>query len=194
MKTRTYEIEGVAPIVMHNEQLADPINKWSRALKEISKKVKKTDDDLLEMSRREWMGGLYWSEELGVHVPERCIERMLRNAAARSKRGKDVVSGMMVVDPATLKYPGPTDPEKLWQAGKNLLRATVGVNKSRVVRSRPIFPVWSLSFSCEFDENILDARDIDGFVEISGRLEGLCDWRPKHGRFRVLAINGERLT
>ncbi len=185
MKERTYTIRGVSPLVMHNEQLSDPLNKWARLLKEISKKRTKTDDDLLEMSRREWFGGLYWAEDLGVHVPERCLERMLRDAAAKSKRGKDVVSGAIVTDPAKLEFKGPKDPEALWANGAFLLRASVGVNAARVIRSRPIFREWGLTFRVEFDEMVLSAEDIDGFVELAGRLIGLLDWRPKHGRFTV---------
>lgn len=185
MKERSYTIKGVSPIVMHNEQLSDPLNKWSKAVREISKKRVKTDDDLVEMSCREWMGGLYYDESIGVHVPERCIEAMLRDAAKKSKRGKDVVSGMIVTDPAALVYSGPRNPDGLWASGKFLLRASVGCQAARVIRSRPIFREWGLSFTVNYDETVLDASDIDGFLELAGRLIGLLDWRPKHGRFIV---------
>lgn len=188
MKERTYTIKGVCPIIMHNEQLSDPLNKWAKLLREISKKRVKTDDDLLEMSRREWFGGLYYDEDMGPFVPERCIERMLRDAAAKSKRGKDVVSGLIVVDPAPLQYNGPRKADALWASEKFLLRASVGCQKARVIRSRPMFREWSLTFTVNYDEQVLDPSDIDGFVELAGRLVGLLDWRPKHGRFTVEAV------
>lgn len=194
MLERKYRIEGVAPLVMHNEQLADPMNKWTRLLKEISKKVKKTDDDLMEMSRREWMGGLYFDPTLGPYVPERCLERMLRNAAARSKRGKAIVSGLIVVDPAPLVYKGSRDPDELWASGEFVLRATVGVDRKRIVRSRPIFRAWALEFTVNFDESLLDAKEIDAILDVAGRYEGLCDWRPKHGRFSIKAIDGKAVA
>ena len=185
MKERTYTIRGVAPLVMHNEQLSDPLNKWARLLREISKKRNKTEDDLLEMSRREWFGGLYYDEQIGVHVPERCLERMLRDAASKSKRGRDVVSGLIVTEPAPLVYKGPKKPDDLWASGSFLLRASVGVTQSRVIRSRPIFRDWSLTFTVNYDELVLEAADIDGFATLGGRLCGMLDWRPKHGRFNV---------
>lgn len=188
MRERTYTIKGVSPLVMHNEQLADPLNRWTRALKGVSKKRTKTDDDLLEMSRIEWMGGLYWDESIGIHVPERCLERMLRDAAAKTKRGKDVVSGLIVVEPASLVYKGPKVPAELWEMDAFRLRASVGVQKSRVIRTRPIFREWALSFTVNYDENVLDPGDIDGFLDVAGRLIGLLDWRPKHGRFIVEAV------
>lgn len=185
MKQRTFTFRGVSPLVMHNEQLADPLNKWAMAIAEISKKRKKTEDDHLELSRREFLGGLYWTKELGVHVPERCCEAMLRDAAKREKRGRDVTSGMVVTEPGVLKYTGPKEPEALWKAGDFVLRATVGVSDKRIVRSRPIFREWGLTFSVDYDETVLQASDLDRFAEIAGRLVGLLDWRPKHGRFIV---------
>lgn len=185
MKERTYTIRGVCPIVMHNERLADPLNEHAKALKALTKKKNKTDDDHLAVSRAEFMGGLYWDADLGPHVPERCLERLLRDAASKSKQGKAVLSALIVTDPAKLEYKGPRDPVAMWEAGSFVLRASVGVGQQRVIRSRPIFRDWSLTFTVNFDENVLDARDVDSFVEIGGRLVGLLDWRPKHGRFNV---------
>jgi hypothetical protein len=188
MRERTYTIRGVRPIVMHNERLADPLNPHAKAVKEISKKQKKTDDDLLALSKAEFMGGLYYDSDIGPHVPERCLERMLRDAASKSKQGKAVLSALIVTDPAKLEYKGPRDPDEMWKDGSYVLRATVGVSKQRVVRSRPIFGGWSLTFTVAYDETVLNPKDIDGFVEIAGRQIGLCDWRPKYGRFDVESI------
>ncbi|MFY9345545.1 MAG: hypothetical protein WAT39_23850 [Planctomycetota bacterium] len=185
MKERSYTIRGVAPLVMHNEQLSDPLNKWSKLVAEISKKRKKTEDDLFEMSRREWFGGLYYTEDLGVHVPERCLERLLRDAAAKEKRGRDVLSALIVTEPAKLVFKGPTKPDAMWSSGEFLLRASVGQNGNRIIRSRPIFREWALSFVVNYDETVLQSSDLDRFMDVAGRLVGLLDWRPKHGRFVV---------
>ena len=45
--------------LMHNGQLSDPLNEWTKAKKKITDKKKKTDADHEEVSRLEWMGGLY---------------------------------------------------------------------------------------------------------------------------------------
>lgn len=185
MKERTYTIKGTRPLIQHNEQLADPLNKWAKLIAEISKKKKKTEDDIHEMSRREWFGGLYIDEANGIHVPERCLERMLRDAAAKEKRGRDVQSALIVIEPAPLIYKGPKDPNKMWEDGGFLIRATVGQNGKRIVRSRPMFPEWSLTFTVNYDESVLQESDIDRFMAVGGRLCGLNDWRPKFGRFLV---------
>ncbi len=59
MKTATYTIRGTTPMMMHNERLANPFDDLTKAIKAISGKRKKTEDDLIEMSRIEWLGGLY---------------------------------------------------------------------------------------------------------------------------------------
>ncbi len=186
MKERSYTIKGVCPIVMHNERLADPLNEHAKALKSLTKKRNKTDDDHLAVSKAEFLGGLYWDADLGPHVPERCLERLLRDAASKSKQGRAVLSALIVIEPAKLIYKGPRDPEAMWAMGEQfVLRASVGVGQSRVIRSRPVFRDWSLTFTVNYDENVLEERDVDGFVEVGGRLVGLLDWRPKHGRFTV---------
>lgn len=184
MLESSYRLIGVAPILMHNEALADPLNKWARSMKEISSKRKKTDADLLELSRREWRGGLYYDNNNGVHVPARCIEAMLRDAAKKTKMGKAVQQALIVPDDAKLEYKGPQDPDGLWEQQETFcLRATVGVQRARVVRSRPVFPQWSLTFTANYDEEVLNPTQIGEFLEVGGRLIGLCEWRPKFGRF-----------
>ena len=180
---RSYTIRGVRPLVMHNARLSDPLNEWARSVAEISKKRNKTEDDLMELARREWFGGLYLNAKGEPIIPESNLERMLRDAAAKTKRGKDVQSSLIVIEPAVLKYTGPKDAEAMWASGNYVLRASCKVGQQRVIRSRPCFNEWSLTFVVSFDTTVLEARDVDGFVELAGSRIGCCDWRPKHGRF-----------
>jgi hypothetical protein len=186
MKTRTYTIRGIGKgLLMHNERLADPLNKWTRAIAEISKKRTKTEDDHIEMGRREWFGAMYLNEDDQPIIPERCLEAMIRDGAKKEKQGKNVQSAAIVTEPALVRYPGPKTPDGLWADESFRLRASVGVSGKRVTRTRPLFPEWSVTFVVEYDENVLQARDIDRFIETAGRLVGIGDWRPKYGRFEV---------
>jgi hypothetical protein len=60
---------GRTPLVVHNDQLANPLGSYTKAIKAISSKRAKTEDDHLEMSRIEWEGGLYIDPELGPFLP-----------------------------------------------------------------------------------------------------------------------------
>ena len=57
------------------------------------------------------------------------------------------------------------------------------VQQSRVMRTRPRFNTWSLSFEAAFDEKILDFETLVNAIEYSGQYVGLCDSRPKYGKF-----------
>ena len=110
---------------------------------------------------------------------------MLRDAAAKSKEGKLVQAGLFVTDEALLVYDGPKDPEALWKKGKNLDRSSCKVGQQRVIRSRPIFHDWELTFVVNVDPSILEPSRVTDFVHLAGRVCGLGDWRPRHGRFIV---------
>ena len=64
-QTRTYRIEGVDPILMHNGQLANPRNSYAKSMKAISSKRNKTGDDFDELARLEFCGGLYMTDGNG---------------------------------------------------------------------------------------------------------------------------------
>jgi len=188
MKTRSYKIRGVAPLVMHNARLSDPLDKWTKLVAEISKKRKKTDADYLELSRREWFGGLYLDDDDKPRLLGKHLERMLRDAATKSKLGKAVQAGLMVFDEdvTALEFPGSKlSPDKLWDDGGYLLRASCKVGQARVLRTRPCFPKWAFAFTVNYDEDLLNGSQIDEFVDLAGRIVGLLDWRPKHGRFAL---------
>ena len=52
-------LRGISPIIMHCGQTADPLNQFSKAMKKLSAKRNKTDDDLAILSGIEWWAGLY---------------------------------------------------------------------------------------------------------------------------------------
>lgn len=179
-------------MVMHNPRLSDPLDKWARLVAEISSKRKKTDDDHQELSRREWFGGLYLNGEDKIIMPSQNLERMIRDAATASRMGKAVQSGCIVpsFEGSLINFPGCRKSiEDLWEGGEHQLRASVSVNRRRVMRTRPMISDWSLEFTVNYDPDIIkSAKDLDGFVELAGRTVGLCDWRPKYGRFEMEVV------
>lgn len=179
------KIRGVAPLLMHRGGLANPLDKWARASKKVSAKRKKTDEDIEELARLDFMGSLYWDEENGVHIPAEAIEACIRDGAKKNKRGKDIQSGVFCnSNVASLQYEGPKEPQKLFDKGFFDTRA-VSVNRSKVMRTRPRFNKWSCTFTLSVNTSVIDPEDVLAALEDAGAIKGLCDYRPRYGRFVV---------
>ena len=186
-KKATYKLTSSAPLIMHNGHLADPINKWAKALKQISSKKKKTDADYEELARLEFFGGLYMSAD-GPVIPAQCIEATLVNAAKKRSEGLTAKSGMFCDTHALLEYDGPRTAELLWQDEQFRVVNLVVVNRARIVRTRPIFNDWSTVISVSFDDEQVNLSTVDEWVRIGGSIVGLCDWRPKYGRYEAQRV------
>lgn len=182
---------GIRPLVMHNGLMADPTNPYSRAIKEIVRKGSKklTDDDYEKRDRLEWEGGLYWDDKLGPVMPSDNIERCIQLGAQKSRIGKDVQAAVFCTEPQfKIEYDGPRDKEAMFSAanGRFSLRKGVAVQKSRLIRIRPMIPTgWSIDFTLEYDESIVNERGLTKAMIDAGTYIGLGDWRPKFGRFTV---------
>jgi len=175
---------------MHNGLMADPTNPFTRRIKEIVSKGSKklTDSDYEERDRLEWEAGLYWDDKDGAIIPSDNIERCVQLGAQKSRIGKDVQAAVFCSTPHTkLDYDGPRDKDKMFAAnGKFILRKGVAIQKSRLIRVRPMFPTgWNISFDLEYDDTILNEKSLIKAMQDAGAVVGLGDWRPKFGRFAV---------
>ena len=176
-------------LLMHNNRLADPLDSFAKELSRLSKVRKKTDDTLAEMARVEWEGGLYMGEDedgqAGPIIPAENFTKCLIEAARKSRAGKEVERGVFVDGDATLKYDGPRDVDGLY-AEEFFLRKPVKVKTATVIRTRPYFPDWSATFEVLVNTDIVADRDtFEGWAELAGQQIGLCDYRPRYGRFEV---------
>lgn len=183
-------ITGAVPLLMHNAQLADPLNEFTRAIKAIcAKGKKKTDADLEELARLEFMGGLYLDANGHPAIPGECIEGMVRNGARKSRQGKDVECGVISDGTWPLIYDGPKTAEKLWENHEFRDYRGCGVQKSRVMRMRPKFSDWALEFELSYLPEIANASSVRKWLEDAGIYVGLLDFRPRFGRFVVDSID-----
>ena len=183
-KNLTIKVIGIAPLIMHNGQTADPLNKYAKALREISGKRKKTEADFLEMARIEFMAGLYMDQE-GPVVPSRMIEATVVAGARKSKLGKLAEAGVVVEHHAQLDYPGPRTAEALFQLAEFRLALPVRVGQVRVIRTRPIFTTWSAAIELSFLDDVINERDLKTAFRSAGAYAGFGDWRPRYGRFAL---------
>ena len=78
--------------------MTNPFNDYTKRMKAISSKRKKTDDDLMEMARIEWMASLYHTERKGYYMKAECIEAAMLAAAKDKKLGKAFQAAVSVPD------------------------------------------------------------------------------------------------
>ncbi len=185
MESLRFKLVGISPLIHHNGRLADPLNKYTRAIKEVAGKRKKVDSDHLELARLEWLGSLYLKDGVPC-LPGNNLEAALigRGGAARSqKMGKQAAAAVIVPSDYPLEYDGPKDPNELWQDERFIFVSKVRVGTASVMRTRPIFQDWVAIVEVLYVPTSLNEDHICQWMEIAGREVGLCDWRPKYGRF-----------
>lgn len=192
MKDIKCEFHGISPLIMHSCQCVNPLHPISIQIKELTKKRNKTEEDLARLSDLEWEAGLYWNDEIGLYIPAENIEATVREGAKARRKGKDIVKGFMVNEMMIPLDIGETlTKEEL----KNDFRfrdvRAMKVKQARVMRTRPRFNMWNLTFTASYDEHILNFKEIVEAIEYCGQYVGLCDSRPKYGKFtaRVTELN-----
>lgn len=174
----TLAIVGRTPLLVHSDRGADPLSPEAKAMKLITARRTKSDEDHMELRRLDWAAGLYLDRELGPVVPAWNITKSLIEGARLSKGGASVERAFTpseVVVP--LLYRGPRDVEGLWADERFRDTRSVKVGTSRPIRCRPIFREWGLEVPCAFDESILNPDDLRTYLDQAGRLVGLGDGR-----------------
>lgn len=182
--TVKYHLDGASPLLMHNGQLGDPLYHWAKAIKEITAKQKKTDADYEEIGRLEWRGSLYLMNGLPC-IPDIAQKATLFNAAKTLKLGRKVKAGLFIYDHALLEYEGPTDLDALWADEDFRDRRPMRVGGSMVMRTRPKFDTWAFDMVIGFDDEVMNAGQVEQIVHIGGRIIGILEGRPAYGRYNA---------
>lgn len=182
LQTAKYRLTGVSPLLQHNGQLADPLNPFARALKEVTGKRNKTDADHEEAAKLEWFGGLY-VENGRIVVPGYAMTATLINAAKKRKKGVQAKAGLLCEDNFLVEYDGPEDLDLLWLDERFRDRTLMRVKGSGVMRTRAKFMPWATTIVVSFNDQMLNPKEITTFVEIGGEQVGLLESRPRFGRY-----------
>lgn len=192
IETVRMRLTGTTPLLMHNIQLANPLNEWARAMKALNNNKKNLDLEVYaeEMRRLEFLGGIYWDREAGLHMPGRCMFRSLMEGATATKNGKALGEAVVEykqicpVQPWAEKYEAPEEA----LADGHVDMATVKIGTSKVMRTRPLFTEWYLDFWLTLRTEKVSADTLMLAAEEAGRFKGIGDGRLKGygmGRFSV---------
>jgi hypothetical protein len=178
MKTIKATIK-IGTLLVHNQQLADPMNPYAKALKEVTSKKKKSDEDHEEVSRREFMGGLYFDDKLGPYAPASWAYKAIVEGARKSKMGKEV-GPFVTIDELKIpiQYEGPRTRDGLWKDSRFADRRSVKVGQARVMRTRPRFDDCRLSFTIRIFDGGPNAEVVEQALEAASVAVGIGSGRP----------------
>ena len=187
-KTLSYRLTSDCPMLSHNGQTADPLNKWAKAMKKISGKRAKSDADYEELARLEFFAGLYLGPD-GPVIPARNVDSLLLSAAKKLREGPLAKSGVFCQRDAALEYDGPRTADGLWADERFRHVAIVRIQTARIARTRPIFEQWAATVAVQYEDSLINAGQVDSWMQIAGPQCGLGDWRPQFGRFSATRVN-----
>lgn len=195
------KISGLTPHLQHNNQAADPLNIYKKAMTPITSKTKKTDADFLLLSRIEWEAGLYFDDEGHIAIPAENFETMLWTAGKKNRNGPKFKEGVMIeenfvrlIEFGNENFRLKNKPERsedlptaeldpLFTKYYDRRLAKPPGSKGTVVRTRPRFDKWAYIFTIMYDEEQIDKRTIMETLEVAGTRIGFSDYRPRYGKF-----------
>ena len=190
MELFTAKLTGLSPIMFHNERLVDPGNHYTQELKKLTSQRAKTDELLEEIKWLEWRAGFYEHDGRPVVPADNVLATGLQGARKR-KLGKHFEAGVFEKEPHFfLDYEGPKKIDKL-KDPRWLDYRSVVVSRRRVMRARPIFRNWGVTIALYFDPEIIELSQLQEAFQIAGERIGMCERRPRLGRFAVEAIKAK---
>lgn len=187
METIKIKVTGISPLLMHSDRFANPLDPLTKAHKELTSKRKKTDDDHEAIARSEWNGSLYIDEH-GPFIPGQNFDASIIAGAKMQKLGSTVKRAVQVLDDRVyIEYDGPKKADALFVPEFIDVRG-VKVGTAKIMRCRPIFRKWAAEFSVAFNPEQINRGELIKAVSDAGQLVGVCDYRPRFGKFNVEVV------
>lgn len=187
MKNLKVTWKGISPLIMHSCQCVNPLHPIAKELKKYTSKKNKTDEDLVKISDLEWEAGAYWKDGMGLYIPAENVEATIINGAKANKKGKDIQKYVDVTDLyIPFEYGENLTKEELIQNYEYRDTRIMTVMRSKILRTRPRFDQWVIEFNLRYNEEKIDIETIINAMEYAGLYVGLCDSRPKYGKFSVV--------
>lgn len=121
-----------------------------------------------------------------IFIPSENVEATIVGGAKKNKKGKQIQKTVMIY-PDKIPVIGMEDVSihEMIQMDCYKDIRNVKIGQSKTLRCRPRIDNWSLEFIVEYEPDIISGEDIETAIRVAGREVGLCDYRPKYGRFTV---------
>ena len=188
------KVTGIQPLMLNNIQTANPLNKWAKALKEVTSKKTKNDSDTLEIIRLQFMSSWYLDGEERYVLPSDNLLKSFESGAKEFKKGSKIVENVQIVeDNLILHFDGMDKSlDELYNNGESKYVDTriCGISsgfgsKAKVLATRALIDKWHVTATLIYDEDQIDLNDIMRAAEIGGQRKGAGTYRRRFGRYKV---------
>lgn len=188
------QIRGTEPLIQHSAAGLDTRSEISQSIAAITAKrgSNRTEPDDERLAELETQRSLWLDAAGKVTVPPEAIRSCIETAARKLKQGPNVREGLMVEE-TTFEYDRTALGATVEELGRNAqFTVPVVVQRNRIMRTRAKFDTWSVTFTVDYDDELVDEPKLAQWLDIAGRRIGLGDWRPacggRFGRFETLSI------
>ena len=188
MQSIKFKMTGVCPLMLNNPQTVNPMNEYAKALKELTSKRSKTDDDQNEIFHLKFLASCYYNDKGQYIIPANMIAKSFESAAKENKLGAKFQRSVFVLKDSVLKFKdNGCPPEELWQNHSDTYVdiRPVGIQKSKVVTARMIVPEWSLEGELYYDDTQLNKSEVWLAMTNAGLRYGIGTYRACYGRYTV---------
>jgi len=184
MKTYKIKIEGLSPLLHHGSQ----------AVGMDEESTKKKGGNALLGDCDEWKKTIYYDEDNGVYLPSINLEATFIEGAKQFKVGRGSASkyfksGVFIQDFICPLYVNGKIIMDLNDVEIDKRTVKNPSTKGRNMRYRAIFKNWSseIIINVNSDDYVSD-KMLKEVIEYSGLFVGVCDFRPRFGRFKLTSF------
>lgn len=182
------KLTGTTAMLMHNTRLANPMNPYTKKLKSLVNKKKKTEEELVEIAQIETRAGFYETNDGLVGIEMQAVYASIRDGAKAHNLGKDVTRALLwKAEAVPIEIDG-----KTWTCDEYMKRPDsvdyrpVVVNGRRTMRARPkIQEGWTTMVEFTLIVSIMEISVLPPILEKAGRFRGLYDYRPIFGQYKA---------
>jgi len=190
MKKYKITFTGVSPLLMHSCRGANPLDPDVKYMKTITGKRTKTDEDHMLLIKLEYKLNAYFKDGIGFYIPANILEQAIIGGSKKIKLGKKMPTAINIIDEYNkLEITAPHNLEQCSEMHEYMDVRYVVVNRAKIMRTRPRFDKWKVTFMLELDDSIINDDQLFESLNYAGSLVGICDYRPdkggKYGRFEV---------
>jgi hypothetical protein len=169
-KTVEITIKGKAPLLQHR------FPEEEHGEHKVRKKTQNYDP------KEEAKKALYLDEKGMIYQPAEHIQGALVKAGVSfkfegKKTYKDLMKSGIIVEPDAIPLH-----KKTWD---EIDKRPVVINRARVIRYRPMFNEWELTFRITVLDESIALPLLKEILDYAGNRVGIGDYRPKFGRFIV---------